>query len=123
MTVFLATSKRFYEEAIRLVEHLERLGVKVYHPYFHLDPKKIDADPELKSRVTLRHFPEIDDSDLIYALLPGGYIGHSVTIELAYAFAKGKTIVVSEAPGEFAVRPLVSEICEPEAFLSRFKIE
>jgi len=79
-----------------------------------------DADPDYKSRVTLQHFPEIDDCDVFYALLPGGYIGCSVTIELAYAYAKGKEIVVSEAPTEFAVRALVSEISNPDQFLTRF---
>jgi hypothetical protein len=70
----------------------------------------------------LQHFPEIDESRIIYALFPGGYIGCSVTIELtyAYAYAKGKKIVVSKAPNEFAVRSMISEVCSPEKFLSRF---
>jgi len=121
LTVFVATSKRFYKEAMHIVKRLKGCGVGVHHPYFHLDSNTVDADPELKSRVTLEHFPEIDESEIIYALLPGGYIGSSVTIELAYGYAKGKTIVVSERPSEFAVRPLVSEICSPERFLARFE--
>ena len=123
MTVFVATSKRFYEEALQFVKHLKDSGVTVHHPYFHLDSSAVDADPELKSQVTLQHFPEIDESEIIYALLPGGYIGYSVTIELAYAFAKGKTIVVSEPPSEFAVRPMISEVCTPEQFLARLERE
>lgn len=88
MTVFVATSKRFYEEALEFVKRLKDCGVTVYHPYFHLDSSAVDADPELKSQVTLQHFLEIDESEIIYALLPGGYIGYSVTIELAYAYAQ-----------------------------------
>ena len=118
MIVFVATSKRFYEEALRFVKRLKECGVTVHHPYFHLDPSAVDADPELKSQVTLKHFPEIDESEIVYALLPGGYIGCSVTIELAYAYAKGKRIVVSEPPSEFAVQALVSEVCSTEQFLS-----
>ncbi len=106
---------------MQIVRRLRDCGVTVYHPYFHLDSNAVDADPELKSQVTLQHFPEIDDSQILYALLPGGYIGCSVTIEVAYAYAKGKRIVVSEAPNEFAVRPMVSEICSPELFLARFE--
>jgi hypothetical protein len=121
MTIFVATSKRFYDEAEQLVERIKACDVKVHHPYFHLDPTEVDADPEYKSRVTLQHFPEIDDSDIFYALLPNGYIGCSVTIELAYAYARGKEIVVSEAPTEFAVRALVTEISTPDQFLTRFK--
>jgi hypothetical protein len=123
MTVFVATSKRFYEEAQDLVEKLKDAGVKVHHPYFHLDPGQVDADPDLKSRITSRHFPEIDASDIFYALLPGGYIGCSVTIELTYAYARNKKIVVSEPPGEFAVRSMVAEICSPKQFAARFRYE
>jgi hypothetical protein len=121
MTVFVATSKRFYEEAMRIVERLKNCNVTVFHPYFHLDVNEVDADPELKSKITGQHFPEIEKSEILYALLPGGYIGCSVTIELTYAYAKGKSIVVSELPDEFAVRSIVSEICRPEEFLARFE--
>ena len=64
----------------------------------------------------------IDDSDIFYALLPDGYIGCSVTIELAYAYARGKEIVVSEAPAEFAVRALVTKINSPDQFIARFAL-
>ena len=121
MTVFVATSKRFYDEAEQVVERIKACNVMVHHPYFHLDPATVDADPDYKTRVTLQHFPEIDDCDVFYALCPEGYIGCSVTIELAYAYAKGKEIIVSEPPTEFAVRALVTEICSPDQFVTRFE--
>ncbi|UCD82523.1 MAG: hypothetical protein JSW26_14185 [Desulfobacterales bacterium] len=105
---------------MKLVDRLKDAGVRVYHPYFHLNPAEVDADPGLKSKVTIQHFPEIDESEVFYALLPDGYIGCSVTIELTYAYAKRKKIVASEAPAEFAVRPMISEICSPEEFPARF---
>ena len=121
MTVFVATSKRYYDEAKQLVDRLKEAGVKVHHPYFHLNPQAVDADPGLKSKVTVQHFPEIEACEIFYALLPDGYIGCSVTIELTYAYAKEKKIVASEPPGEFAVRPMISEICSPEEFPARFE--
>jgi hypothetical protein len=121
MTVFVATSKRFYDEAEHLVERIKASNVMVHHPYFHLDPATVDADPDYKTRVTLQHFPEIDACDVFYALCPNGYIGCSVTIELAYAYAKGKEIIVSEPPAEFAVRALVTEISSPDQFVTRFE--
>ena len=121
MTVFVATSKRYYDEAKQLVDRLKEAGVKVHHPYFHLNPQAVDADPGLKSKVTVQHFPEIEACEIFYALLPDGYIGCSVTIELTYAYAKEKKIVASEPPGEFAVRPMISEICRPEEFPARFE--
>ena len=121
MTVFVATSKRFYDGAEQLVGRIKACDVMVHHPYFHIDPTAVDADPDYKSRVTLQHFPEIDDGDVFYALCPGGYIGCSVTIELAYAYAKGKEIIVSEPPAEFAVRALVTEISSPDQFVTRLE--
>ena len=121
MIVFVATSKRFYKEAAGVVRRLEASGVTTFHPYFQLDPGAVDTDPDLKSRVTRRHFPEIDKSDILYALLKGGYTGNSVTIEITYAYARGKTIIASELPGEFAVRPMITEVCSPEKFTARFK--
>lgn len=50
MIIFVATSKRFYGEAIKLVNHLKDTRVKVHHPYFDLNPEEVDADPELKSK-------------------------------------------------------------------------
>ena len=122
-TVFVATSKRFYAEAKQLVDRLKDAGAKVYHPYFHLNPDEVDADSGLKSKVTIQHFPEIEDSEIFYALLPRGYIGCSVTIELTYAYAKGKKILASEPPAEFAARPMISEICSPKEFPAWFQRE
>jgi hypothetical protein len=120
MTIFIATSKRFYSEAESIVERLKRRNLTVYHPYFDLDAEIIETDPDIKTDVTLRHFPEIDQSEALYALLPEGYIGCSVTIELTYAYAKGKRIIVSEQPEEYAIRAMVSEVCPPDQFVARF---
>jgi hypothetical protein len=120
VTVFVATSKRFYSEARQLVSDLRAAGVPVHHPYFDLDQSEVDANPDLKEQVTLRHFPEIDDSHILYAITPGGYVGASVTIELTYAYARGKRIIVSEQPEELALRAMISEVCASQEFLSRF---
>lgn len=116
LTVFIATSRRFYPEAEALCEVLRGCGVRVFHPYFDRDHRAIEADPSLKAHVTLEHFPELDGSDVVYALLPGGYTGTSVTMELAYAFAKGKRVVTSEPSAEFAVRAVVDAVIAPEDF-------
>ena len=122
-TVFVATSKRFYREAEQVVRRLRDIELTVFHPYFHLDPRDIDADPSKKSAVTLQHFKEIDRSDLLFALLPGGYIGHSVTIEITYAYARMKRLVASHAPDEYAVRSMVDTICGAGEFVAQLQSE
>jgi|GEM_PF-704634 len=119
--VFIATSKKFYPEAKTLISRINSPNITVYHPYFDFDPKKVDNDLQMKIHVTLQHFLEIDQSDLLYALLPGGYIGYSVIIEITYAYAKGKLIWVSEPPCEYAVHAMVNEVCSPEDFVARIQ--
>jgi len=120
-TVFVATSKRFYQEAEQVVGRLRDCGLTVFHPYFHLDPIAIDSDADRKSEVTLRHFQEIDGSDILFAILPGGYIGCSVTIEVTYAYSRGKKIVASEVPSEYAVRPMITMISTADDFVAQFR--
>lgn len=119
--IFIASSKQFYPLAESIVTRLKSNGVRVFHPYFHLDHQVIERDPSVKSSVTLQHFPEIDECDVLYALLPGGYIGCSVTIEMSYAYAKGKRVIVSEPPNEYAVQAMVAEQCSPDEFVARYE--
>ena len=119
--VFVASSKQFYPQAESIVARLKAHGVRVFHPYFHLDHQVLERDPDIKSAVTLQHFPEIDECEVLYALLPEGYIGCSVTIEVSYAYARGKRVVVSEPPNEYAVRAMVAEHCPPDEFVARYE--
>jgi nucleoside 2-deoxyribosyltransferase len=118
-TIFIASSKKFYPQAESIVNRLKASGLRVFHPYFHLEA--LERDPHTKSPVTLQHFPEIDECDVIYALLPEEYIGCSVTIELSYAYAKGKRVIASGPPGEYAVRAMLSELCPPDEFVARYQ--
>ena len=106
-----------HSAAAALCRELRATGHPVYHPFLDRDQAAIDADPEMKQAVTREHFPEIDACDVLYALAPGGYVGASVVIEMAYAFARGKRVVTSEAVGEYAVRALVSAVAAPPDFL------
>ena len=122
MKVFVATSKRFYAEAAVLCDDIRAAGHMVYHPFFDRDQDSIEADPALKQAVTRDHFAEIDACDVLYALAPGGYVGTSVVIEMAYAFARGNRVVTSEPVGEYAARALVSEVAAPADFLGALRV-
>jgi nucleoside 2-deoxyribosyltransferase len=100
VTVFVASSKKFYQDARRLCDSLRASGYRVFHPYFDRDQDAIERDPHVKAAVMREHFPEIDASDALYAFIPNGYAGISVAIEMSYAFAKGKLVLVSEEPAD-----------------------
>lgn len=114
-TVFVASSRRFYDIIFKIKAQLDDLGVKGFYPY--VDKVDIESNPEEKKKVTLQHFPEIDGADVLYAVVKDGYVGFSVTIEIAYAYAKGKEIISSEPIKELAVSALVSKIMSPEKFI------
>lgn len=118
MAIFVATSKRFYPEAERLCHDIEAHGHRTYHPFFERDQATIEADPAVKVAVTKEHFPEIADSDTLYALTPQGYVGASVLIEMTYAYALGKQVVTSEQVSEYAARALVSAVVAPAPFVA-----
>lgn len=117
MKVFVASSKRFYDKVKALKVKLDAKGIKGYYPYFDLDQAEIENNLDKKRNVTMQHFPEIDDVDVMYVVCPHGYIGYSVTIEMAYAYAKGKKIITAESLQEFAAQALVSEIMDEERFI------
>ena len=53
MTVFVATSKRFYDEAEQVVERIKACNVMVHHPYFH-SPCRLPASMRLLRPVSER---------------------------------------------------------------------
>ena len=70
--------------------------------------------PESESSALKRAFESIGKSDVVYVVAKGGYIGKTVAMEIAYAFAKGKEIISSEVIEEFSARALVSKVVPPE---------
>lgn len=114
-TVFVASSRKYYGTVFKIKEQLDELGVKGFYPY--ADKVDIENNPEEKKNVTLQHFPEIDKIDVLYVVAKDGYVGFSVTIEIAYAYAKYKEIISSEPINELAVRVLVSNVMSPGKFV------
>jgi hypothetical protein len=117
-SVFVASSRKYYDQVKEIKKRLDELGVKGYYPYFEYVDDQIEVDVETKKQLTLRHFPEIDEIDVLYAVTPNGYVGCSVTIEATYAYAKGKEVVTSEPAAELAVRAFVSSVMTPEEFIA-----
>lgn len=116
-SVFVASSRKFYDIVKDIKSRLDKLGIKGHYPYFELGDGSIENDEQKKKQVTLKHFPEIDEIDIFYIVAKEGYVGCSVMIEMTYAYAKGKEIISSEPIGELAARALVTKVMEPEEFI------
>jgi len=116
-TVFVASSRKFYDKVKEIKDRLDKLGIKGFYPYFDFHDDDVETDEELKKKLTLGHFPELDQADVLYVYAKDGYVGSSVTIETAYAYAKGKEIISSEPIADFAVRAIVSKTMTPPEFM------
>ena len=94
-TVTICGSMRFSNEMIKIAAELEtKKGYCVLQPVYNFDGKAI-SDDELVL-LTNAHYKKIDLSDAVYIVNIDGYIGQSVTEEIAYAKKQGKCILYHE---------------------------
>ncbi len=92
-------------------------GVKVLSPQF-TEPKNpgdefvVFSGEEGRSPLQLErhHLDSIDNSDALIVCSKEGYVGASALIEIGYAQALGKRIIFTEAPEEFMLKTLPSEV-------------
>jgi hypothetical protein len=116
-TVFVASSRKYYDMIKEIKRKLDKRGVKGFYLYFDFHDEAVESNEEQKRKLTLGHFPELAQIDVIYVYAKDGYVGYSVTIEITYAYAKGKEVISSEPISEFAVRTMVSKVMTPEEFV------
>lgn len=109
-TVTICSSSRFYSQAKRLVEELSECGITTYTPRFDYDEEVTQVSREDKAMLTHEFLEKVAESDAIYVIAGNGYTGRSVCIEIGYATALGKTVVLSEPAEEAAVQALTSAV-------------
>lgn len=109
-SVTICSSSKFYSTAKRVAKVLEAEGKTVFTPRFEYSEELIDVSLEEKMVLTREFLAKISRSDAIYVINEGGYTGRSVCIEIGYASALKKTVLLSEEPSEGAVMALASAI-------------
>ena len=109
-TLTICSSSKFYETAQMLAREVESAGITVYTPRFDFNEEAVEVTQEEKIRLTHEFLRKIDQSDAVYVIDKDGYTGRSVCIEIGYASALGKTVLLSEPPEENAVRALTSDV-------------
>jgi hypothetical protein len=109
-TLTICSSSKFYETAQTLAKEMARAGITVYTPRFDFNEEIINVTRDDKISLTHEFLSKIDRSDAIYVIDQDGYTGRSVCIEIGYASALGKTVLVSEPPAEHAVQALTAAV-------------
>jgi nitrogen fixation protein len=109
-TLTICSSSKFYETAQSLAKELSSAGITVYAPRFDFNEEIVEVAKDDKIRLTHEFLGKIDRSDAIYVIDQEGYTGRSVCIEIGYASALGKTVMVSEPPLENAVQALAAAV-------------
>lgn len=109
-TLTICSSSKFYDIARALAKEMIDAGLNVFTPRFDFNEEVVAVTMADKISLTHEFLHKIDRSDAIYVIDQDGYTGRSVCIEIGYASALGKTIVLSEPPAENAVLALTSEV-------------
>lgn len=65
MVVFVSSSRKHYDQVKAIKVRLDEISIRGFYPYFELDDTDVETNPEEKKRVTLQHFPEIDQVDVL----------------------------------------------------------
>ncbi len=93
--ITICGSMRFSKDIMRIATELETdKGYCVLQPVYNCDDKALNKQ-ELQN-IKNAHYKKIDISDAIYIVNMGGYIGKSVTEEIAYAKSLNKEILYLE---------------------------
>lgn len=99
MTVTICGSMRFIPKMLEWYEKLSLEGYLVYLPVFLgasgyrykrtmiviKVPFKTNVDDELKDKLQQLHFKKISESDFIFVVNPGGYVGEGTMAEIEFA--------------------------------------
>ncbi|MBW3013945.1 hypothetical protein KY335_01760 [Candidatus Woesearchaeota archaeon] len=118
-TVFIAGSRKFYDKIVNLISELKKRDISADKAE---DWDKTQKDTfESEKKALFAAFEKIDDADIVYIFADNGYIGKTVAIEIAYAYAKGKEVVSSEELEELSARTLISKVMSPEELIEYCK--
>ena len=118
-SVFIAGSRKFYEEIEKLVQRLKHNKIKVATAG-KWDNKQKDT-LESEKTALLNAFQKIDEFDICYIYSQDGYVGKTVAMEIAYAYAKGKELISSHKIEEFSAQALISKIMNSEELIKHCK--
>ena len=118
--ICISASLKFKDLIRETIQRFDDIGIKAMFPNLDSGLNKDELTQEIMGKLITEHFQAIDESEALYVLNPGGYIGTLVTAEIGYALGKGKPVCFSEGTNsidlDFLSQDVIS-IDEIEKFL------
>ena len=116
MKIIICCSVRFHDQIVETMKKMEKVGITPLFPNFDLEASNRDQaiDADHKLRLALEHYAAVEDADAAYFLLPGGYMGSSVKIELGYTLACKKPVYFSEPTGDVDIDCYAKAMVSPD---------
>lgn len=116
--------RKHLDRIVEAKREFEKLGATVLRPRAETPVEsaddelvRLEGDPAERRAVRAAQFEAIADSDLVYIVNPGGYVGSSATLEVGYAHRTGTPVVAAEEPFEADVADVVAAVGDPAAAL------
>lgn len=123
----IGSYRKHFERIIRAKQSFEELGAEVLRPreetIASVDAEivRLKGDPGDAGLVRQAQLDAIRDSDLVYVVNPGGYVGSSGMFELGYSTAHGIAVYCSEPPFEAAISDEAKLIGTPAQAIERYQ--
>ena len=107
MRLYVCGSFRFRHE-------IEELEQKLKEKNIQCQSSKMDSGGILGC------LKKVDDADVVYVVDPEGYVGKSVSVDIGYAYGKGKTIYVMRPVDDPPIMDFVNGVLSSEALIDLF---
>ena len=117
--VISGSYRKHFERIIDCKIQFEEAGAKVLRPVGKEilsqqgNVVRLEGDPETVEGIEAAQLRAIANSDLLYVVNPGGYLGPATTLEIGYAYRAGLPIITSETPYEAALITVISSTGNP----------
>lgn len=107
--IVLSASSRFYPIVVALRDELVSANISVFTPDLEFVTKIVTA--EQKRKLTTDFFEKIENSRVFCVVTDeSGYVGRSVSMEVGFAYAKGRPIVCLQEVEDPAIRGLCTKL-------------
>ncbi|MDD2823228.1 MAG: hypothetical protein PHQ59_04060 [Candidatus Daviesbacteria bacterium] len=106
--IAISASLRHKDLIKQVISDLEKVNIVGLFPNLDSEIAKDDVSLKLMKKLETEHFNAIDISEGLYVICPEGHVGTLVSVEIGYAFAKGKPIIFSQEPEDLGLQAVAT---------------